>query len=76
MGPTVEGDDGIKLQGVTSVSYEDVPVDRGAIPAFSGYEVPLRDSLTAALAGMLMFLAADVVVFSLLVYRFNRYVFD
>ncbi|HSY47184.1 MAG TPA: ABC transporter permease subunit [Thermoanaerobaculia bacterium] len=75
MGPTVEVD-GIKLQGVASISYADVTVDRGAIPTFSGYEVPLRDSLTAALAGVLMFLAADVVVFSLLVYRFNRYVFD
>lgn len=75
VGPTVEVD-GMKLEGVASVSYADVPVDRGAIPTFSGYEVPLRDSLTAALAGVLMFLAADIVVFSLLVYSFNRYVFD
>jgi ABC-type transport system involved in multi-copper enzyme maturation permease subunit len=74
-GPTVEGD-GIKLQGVTSVSYRDVPVDRGAIPAFSGYDVPVRESLTAALTGVLLFLAADLLLFTLLAYRFNRYVFD
>jgi hypothetical protein len=52
-----------------------VAVDRGALPTFSGYDVPLRSSLVAALAGVLAFLAIDVVVFSILVYRFNRYVF-
>lgn len=74
-GPTVE-DGGIKLQGVSSVSYRDVPVDRGALPTFAGYEVPVGASLTAAVAGVLLFLAADAVLFLLIAYRFNRYVFD
>jgi ABC-type transport system involved in multi-copper enzyme maturation permease subunit len=74
-GPTVE-DSGIKLQGVSSLSYRDVPVDRGAIPVFSGYDVPVRDSLIAALEGILLFLAADIALFTLVAYRFNRYVFD
>jgi ABC-type transport system involved in multi-copper enzyme maturation permease subunit len=74
-GPTVE-DGGIKLQGVSSVSYRDVPVDRGAIPVFAGYDVAVRDSLTASIAGVLLFFVADIALFALIAYRFNRYVFD
>lgn len=65
-----------KLQGVASVSYDDVPFDRRLIPSFPGYDVPASAAVQSALSGAIAFFALDLILLLLASWRFNRYVFD
>jgi ABC-type transport system involved in multi-copper enzyme maturation permease subunit len=72
-GPYLE-DGPYRLQGVDSVSYEDVPYDHRLLPSFSGYEVPLGAALRRALLAAMVVLGLDGLFLWIASRRFNRYV--
>jgi len=72
-GPSVE-DGPYRLQGVDSVSYEDVHYDHRLLPSFNGYEIPLGAALRRALIAAMVLLGLDGLILWIASRRFNRYV--
>jgi len=72
-GPSVQ-DGPYRLQGVTSITYAEVPYDHRLLPSFGGYEVPLGASLRRALIAAMVLLGLDGLILWIASRRFNRYV--
>ena len=71
-GPSVQ-EGPYRLQGVSSLSYEDVSYDRRLLPEFGGYEVPVEAAGPKILTGAMLLIGLDGLLFLIANYRFNRY---